>query len=701
MSANLYPKSPKLDNYDFVKPSSNFRSSVLAIILSILLFFLFYVVLIALAASIMLLTGWAGISIISAKPSFITIALGAGIIALGVMLFIFLFKFVFSKTKNENPLRIEIHEGQHPQLFDFIRNLMKDTKTKFPKRIFISSEVNAMVFYNSSFWSLFFPVRKNLEIGLGLVNSLNVSEFKSVLAHEFGHFSQKSMKVGSYIYTVNRVIYNLVYEYDNWDNVLFKWAQAGGVFGFFATVTFWLVERVRSLLKVAYNLININYMKLSREMEYHADLVAVSVSGNYSFKNALRKIEFTSISYEYMIDCLNSFAAKQKAADDIYVNHSFTTFFLAKHRKISVEGGELNITDKDIENSVVKSRINLKNQWASHPTLKEREKNIGQVEIQADINKDSAWTLFNGDGEEIRNLLSRKLYDVGFQGVVFETLKESKYREYVETEVNKYKISEAYNGFYEGRYISKFDPTSLIESKSSFDFNQLYSKNNVEKIKRLESNKADLKVLEQISLKQLQVKYFEFDGLKYRRKEANKLITSLKKEIKEEAEFVLEIDKQAFVYNYNNAVKQDKSVNLINQYQVHYEKMDTLISVESIATKFQSFADSLYSKTRWTDDEIKQLTAELSSLEKQFKDLLLGYDKIRLFDGIEDVQQRKIMNDYYESTDYFSKTSYFDEEAFLQLTNLLQIVYESTGKQYGDSLKNLTDFQLELRMQHV
>ena len=331
MKNKHYPPSPSLDNYDFIKPSPEFRNSVSGVILAVVIFFLFYLVLIAIAASIMISAVWAGVSIIVLKPSFITLAVGAGIIALGVMFFVFLFKFIFSRTKNENPFRVEIKAHEHPELFDFIKKLNEDTQTKFPKKIFLSPDVNAMVFYNSSFWSLFFPVRKNLEIGLGLVNSLNVSEFKSVLAHEFWHFSQRSMKIGSYIYTVNRVIYNLVYEYDNWDNTLSSWAQAGGIFGFFAGVTFWLVERVRSLLKVAYNLINVSYMKLSREMEYHADLVAVSVSGNDAFKNALRKIEFSAFTYEYTTGYLSTLASEQKASEDLYQNHSYTTNFLASH----------------------------------------------------------------------------------------------------------------------------------------------------------------------------------------------------------------------------------------------------------------------------------------------------------------------------------------------------------------------------------
>ena len=65
-----------------------------------------------------------------------------------------------------------------------------------PHRVFLTPDVNAAVFYRESLLSLLLPTSKNLVIGLGLVNQLNLSEFKAVLAHEFGHFSQNSMKLG-------------------------------------------------------------------------------------------------------------------------------------------------------------------------------------------------------------------------------------------------------------------------------------------------------------------------------------------------------------------------------------------------------------------------------------------------------------------------------------------------------------------------
>lgn len=696
MNSNIYPESPELKNYDFIKPSPEFRNSVSGVIISIIVFFLFYLLLIAAAAMVMLAAGWAGITLIAAKPSFITLAAGAGIIALGIMLFVFLFKFIFSSTKDENLYRIEIKEREHPELFSFIRNLNRDTQTKFPKKIFLSPEVNAMVFYNSSFWSLFFPVRKNLEIGLGLVNALNVSEFKAVLAHEFGHFSQRSMKVGSYIYTVNKVIYNLVYEYDNWDNTLSSWAQTGGIFGFFAGITFWLVERVRSILKVAYNLINVSYMKLSREMEYHADLIAISVSGNESFKSALRKIEFSSFAYDYTAGYLNSLASNEKASEDIYLNHSFTTSFLARHNKISVQDGNPTITDEDIENNVIKSRVNIKDQWASHPTLNDREQNIGKVNIETQVNTDSAWTLFSNP-EELKKQVTRNLYQIGFPNVIFKPLDNSEFQGFVETEINKFKISEEYNGFYEDRYLSTFEFKELISSGTSKKFQELYSKGNIEKIKRLESNKVDLEVLGQISLKQIQTKYFEFDNKKYKRKDARELINSLKNEIKKEEQFIVDIDKDSFIYNYQNSKSANKEKELVELYQSYFQVASTLKSVDEINVKFQNFANSLYTKPRWTEDEIKQLAAELSSLEKQFRDFLKSQDVQSLTEHIDSEEQKEVLKEYVNNSKFYSKTSDFDEQAFINLSNLVYNVSGSIGIRYGNSLKKMTDFQLEVR----
>jgi len=700
MNSKLYPKSPDLSDYNFIKPSSEFLRIATSVVFSVIFFFAFYVLLIAVVAIVMVAAIWAGIKIVDFKSSAFTLVAGAGLIVLGIMLFIFLFKFIFSSTKYENPFRVEIKEFQHPELFAFIKALNKDTKTKFPKKIFLSPEVNAMVFYNSSFWSLFFPVRKNLEIGLGLVNSLTLSEFKAVLAHEFGHFSQRSMKIGSYIYTVNRVIYNLVYDYDNWDNLLRKWSQIGGGFGFFAEITFWLAESIRSLLKVAYNLININYMKLSREMEYHADLIAVSVSGNASFKNSLRKIKFSSFAYDYTIEYLNSLAGKEKKSINIYNNHSFTLSFLAKLNKISNADGTLKITDEDINASVVRSRINIKDQWASHPTLKEREENISKVNIEAEKNQQSAWTIFS-NSEKVKEEVTSNLYRTGFPDTKFNDLEIKEFENFVQNEINKYRISEEYNDFYGGRYLSKFELNDLIKSNPSKGFEELYSKENIERIRRLELNKSDLEVLEQISLKQIKTKYFEFDGKKYKRKDAGRLIPEIKHEIERDGQFVVELDKESFIYNHTNARRNNSGVELVNIYQTYFDIASVLELIDEFTVTFQNFTNRLYSQPMRTDDEIRLMLTELSSIEEQFKDFLKIQNLDELIENIEPEEQVKVLREYVRSDYYYSNSSDFNEEDFINLSNLIQDVNASVGTKYGNTLKKMTDFQLDLERQYL
>ena len=57
----------------------------------------------------------------------------------------------------------------------------------------MSPDVNAACMSRTSLVNLFVEPKKDLLIGLGLVNCVNLSEFKAVLAHEFGHFCQPGL----------------------------------------------------------------------------------------------------------------------------------------------------------------------------------------------------------------------------------------------------------------------------------------------------------------------------------------------------------------------------------------------------------------------------------------------------------------------------------------------------------------------------
>src|SRR5205807_10058326 len=125
----------------------------------------------------------------------------------------------------------------------------------FRARSYLSPQVNAGVFYSRSLLDLSYPVRKNLVIGLGLVNALNVNEFKAVLAHEFGHFSQSATALGVYVYTATSILADMVWGRDAWDEILADWCHMDfrvAIFGWILAGVVWALRRV---LRGAFRLI--------------------------------------------------------------------------------------------------------------------------------------------------------------------------------------------------------------------------------------------------------------------------------------------------------------------------------------------------------------------------------------------------------------------------------------------------------------
>ncbi len=111
--------------------------------------------------------------------------------ACAAFLAVFMLKALFFVKHGGKSDDIEITIAEQPRLFAFLHRLADEAGAPRPHRVFLSPRVNAAVFYDLSIVNLIFPSKKNLEIGLALVNVLSLGELKAVLAHEFGHFAQR------------------------------------------------------------------------------------------------------------------------------------------------------------------------------------------------------------------------------------------------------------------------------------------------------------------------------------------------------------------------------------------------------------------------------------------------------------------------------------------------------------------------------
>ncbi len=515
----------------FIKVSSEFKAQAVRSKTAISLFILTYFLMLILAIGLTVLCVYGGIMIIAFKPMLLTIVLGIGLASLGVLVLFFLLKFLFKSYKVDRSHLIEISEKDEPQLFKLIDEIVKEVGTSFPKKVYLSSEVNAGVFYDSSFWSMFVPVKKNLKIGLGLVNTITQSELKAILSHEFGHFSQKTMKVGSYVYNVNQVIYNLLYDNESYENLIQKWASASGDFDIFIITAVKIIEGIQWILKQMYGLVNKSYMGLSREMEFQADEIAAHVTGYEPLKSSLLRMSLADHAFDSVVSFYDAKIAENQKTDNIFRDHLFVMNFLARENNIAIKNNLPQISENQL-NKFDKSKLVIKDQWASHPSTEDRIAMLEKTGLSSDsINYKPANVLFT-DIESTQRAFTNQIFkDVAFEGEP-KVMPFEQFQSDFEHNLFENTFPKMYKGYYDNKNPLMFDLQSVQDNSEVIDINELFSDNALDNVYTAISLQSDIETINQISTKVLDVKTFDYDGVKYKKKDCNDLIQRLEAELK-------------------------------------------------------------------------------------------------------------------------------------------------------------------------
>jgi heat shock protein HtpX len=96
------------------------------------------------------------------------------------------------------PRGLPLTRGDHPALFDEIDRIAAATEQAPPVEVYLLPELNAWVAERGGVMGL--GSRRVMGLGLPLVQLLTVSQLRSVLAHEFGHFHGGDTALGPWIY---------------------------------------------------------------------------------------------------------------------------------------------------------------------------------------------------------------------------------------------------------------------------------------------------------------------------------------------------------------------------------------------------------------------------------------------------------------------------------------------------------------------
>ena len=692
-----YPVSPTYSDKSFLAPSPAFRKQVIQVMAAILLFFLVYLLLFLLAVGLAIGCMIGGVAVILSLVNFLGLLFGTGLIGMGLLVLFFLIKFLFAVSRFDRSGSIEISEAEQPLLFEFVRRLAKETGTRFPKRIYLAADVNACVFYDSSFWSMFFPVKKNLQIGLGLVNTVNLGEFKAVLAHEFGHFSQNSMKLGSFVYQVNRIIHNMLFDNNSYANILNAWANLSGIFQVFARITVGILRGIQWILRQMYGFINKKYMGLSREMEFHADAVAAGASGGNNLASALRRVEVSGLAFQLMIDKYNELWKEKRISVNAYPDQLTVLQQLAREWELPIEGSLPVVTGSSFLTSSY-TRINFKDQWASHPATEERIRHLEALGVNAAPDSRSAWLLFS-TSETVQQELTGKLY-AGVNDRESATIIDGRaFKEYLLHSLQSYELPKEYHGFYDGRNFLKVtgqEWNDLRNEGSSKSWNDLFTKENSQLRKRQEGIAADLTTLNALSTGQLDIKTFDFDGMKYGKDQVIKIQELLHQEQKqlEASQLMLDRAALAFFIRASYEVSEEEGAGLKSKYMQYYESRALYEELVDDFNRTFNELQSIYAGEKISIGTIRQIIDTLKEHhEPALKKQMESWMQRGVFNDNPNGRQKmeKFLQAEYA---YFADTSFFESELaelYEVSTTLLSAAHLSVFSEW----KQLLLFQLK------
>ncbi|MBL8508739.1 M48 family metallopeptidase [Chitinimonas sp. JJ19] len=540
---NLYPAGPASVPADLTAPTARYKRSAWLAVAGLMFFVLLYLSLSAWFVWQSWRLWMASVNTDAGLQSVVTAAASA-------FLAVFMLKALFFVKQGGEPDDIEVTAKDEPTLFAFLYKLADEAGAPRPHRVFLSPRVNAAVFYDLSILNLLFPSRKNLEIGLPLVNVLTLGELKAVLAHEFGHFAQRTMAVGRWVYISQQIAGHIIAKRDMLDGFLSGLSRFDIRVAWIGWILSLIVWSIRSLLESAFHLVVLAQRALSREMEMQADLVAVSLTGSDELVHALHRLGAADDAWDRAVGF---------AASEFDAGQRVTDLFAVQSRVIAHMRTILNEPDYCRPPAIPARQpqdhrlftadlAQPPRMWSTHPFNHEREANAKRVYLPVPGESRSAWLLFR-DAAKLREDMSVhvfRLADGKPTPIAMEEALEKLDKQFQREDLNRF-----YRGAYLGRSVVRHvgkpgDLYGHIGAPAQADIDALYPDSLGHELDRWRSLGKELALLEGLKQGSMTATDGEIRhrGRLLRRRELPVVIEEVKKEFELVEQLLQQHDKQ-------------------------------------------------------------------------------------------------------------------------------------------------------------
>lgn len=215
-------------------------------------------------------------------------------LALGGLLAVVLFLAAFVLAVSLWPRRAkfkppgpELKRDLHPALFKEIDRVAARCDVTGPKHVYLAPDVNAFVADVGGVAGLF--TTRVLGVGLPLLHCLSRAEFRSVLAHEFGHFAGGDTRVGGWVFRTRTSIQAIV---ENLSDAAETTASGDAplLALFFAMLRWPFVAFGGFYLRFS--------LALSRAQELSADALAAQLEGADVLVRSLQRVRHAALGFD-------------------------------------------------------------------------------------------------------------------------------------------------------------------------------------------------------------------------------------------------------------------------------------------------------------------------------------------------------------------------------------------------------------------
>jgi Zn-dependent protease with chaperone function len=242
------------------------------------------------------------------------------------------------------PRGMVLGRTEAPALWAEIERVRRELRAPAPHQVLISGELNASV-QQVPRLGIFGFYRTYITIGLPLAASLTADEFRSVLAHEYGHVAGRHGRFGVWVYRVR----------ETWTQLLAELQERRSV----TVVVFRAFVRWYAPFLEAYTAV------LRREHEFEADRDAARVAGAAAGATALCRLGIVSryLDEVFWPSVTKSLGERPQAPSDLY-------------RRLLDEAPDA-AAHPDAPRWLAEDTARTTEPWDSHPSLVDRLAALG------------------------------------------------------------------------------------------------------------------------------------------------------------------------------------------------------------------------------------------------------------------------------------------------------------------------------------